>query len=227
MDYTIIHVNDDRKENRQKIHTVMDGISGNYIPFEFCYGKYANLEEWYKKTGVRNHGWLKKGEEGIWQSLASVWRNMTNDLLLFEDDALLHPDFAFRLEEALGELPSDADFLSLFVPEEQEQDFYYIIRYDENGHWHPADSESKYRFDIGANYIARAYNGWGGQALYFTLPGAKKLLKIAQEKGMYTTSDCFLYLEAHAGNVNGYSMLPKYGDTVYIDKSTKSIIQES
>lgn len=227
--YTIIHVNNDRLDKRLAIHRVMSDMGIPFEEFEFCYGKYADLDEWYSKTGVQPHdpSWsLKPGEIGIWQSLASVWNNMQSDVLLFEDDVFLSPNFPVYFQEALNELPEDADFLSLFVPEEQRQDFNYTVRYDDDGNWHPASEADKYIFDIGAKFIARAYHGWGGQALYFTKKGAEKLLHLAQTKRMYTTSDCFLYMEAHSGRINGYTMLPKFWNTVYIDRSTKSIIQE-
>lgn len=228
--YTIIHVNNDRLDRRLAIHSVMNDMCVPFVDFEFCYGKTANLDEWYADTGVHpmNDTWtLKPGEIGIWQSLASIWKNMESDTLVFEDDVFLSHRFPELFNEALNELPEDADFLSLFVPEEQRQDFNYTVRYDDDGHWHPATEATKYVFDIGAKYIARAYHGWGGQALYFTKQGAEKLLDLAQTKTMYTTSDCFLYMEAHSGRINGYSMLPKFWNTVYIDKSTKSIIQEN
>ena len=228
-DYTIIHVNDDRVDRRNLIHDRMWNMNAQHKVFDFCYGKHDDLDEWYSRTGIfpASNTWsLNPGEIGIWQSLGSIWSSMEDNLLVFEDDVFLHDHFDNRFIESVGDLPPDADFLSLFVPEEQRQDYKYVVRYDELGNWHPANDENKYIFDIGSEWIARTYHGWGGQALYFTMQGAEKLLRIARARGMYTTSDCFLYLEAHAGNINGYSVLPEYYDTVYIDKSTKSIIQE-
>lgn len=229
MKYTTIHINEDRLESRLAIDATMSSLGIPRQDFKFCNGTVDDLDSWYASTGVKNiyPGMLKRGEIGIWQSLASVWSEMDDDTLVFEDDALLHADFSKRFRHALLDLPEDADFLTLFVPEEQRQDYEYIVRYDEEGIWHSATEDNKYIFDIGSDTISRAYSGWGGQAILFTKKGADALLQIAQSRGMYTTSDCFLYLQAHAGAVNGYSMMPKYYDTVYIDKNTKTLIQDT
>ena len=230
MKYTIVHINNDREDTMSLIDKKMNEMNIAKQDILFCNGREDDLDSWYETTGVsRSIDYnYKLGEIGIWQSLANVWKNVGDEpILMFEDDALLHPEFENRFKHALIDLPADADFLTLFVPSNQRADYDYVVRYDEIGNPHKTSFTNRYIYDIGSSHIAKAYQGYGGVAVLFTEQGCKKLLAIAQEKGMYTTSDCFLYLEAHAGSINGYAMLPHLYDTVHIDPNTKTLVQDT
>lgn len=179
-------------------------------------------------TGVDSFPMLA-GELGVWYSVVNAWIDIANNgpAVVFEDDALLSDEFKTVFENALADLPDDADYLSLFVPFNQAQDFYYVVEYDNEGIptiKATGVSEERSMFNIGSPYVAKAYMGYGNVAVFYTQKGAHKLLKIAKERGTYTPVDCFLFLQAHAGNLNGYALHPRYKGVVDVDWGAPTLI---
>jgi len=108
-----------------------------------------------------------RGQLGCTLSNISLWKEMVEknikNLLIIEDDVFIPDDFDNKMNELLKELPSDYDFLYLFV---HPHNYIYI---DEN-------NNSEY-YIKGKNNIVKAYKTYGTVGYLISLNGAKKLLE--------------------------------------------------
>lgn len=227
MRYIILSIDDSRKEKKQNIRKVLSPWSESFIECINGY-KMEELKSARLLTGIKDAPMLA-GELGVWYSTANAWINVANNgpAVVLEDDALLREDFIAEFDKAIEDLPEDADFLSLFIPYNQTQDFYYMVSYDEEGLPNIQATgvpEKQSIFYVGSQQIAKAYMGYGNVAIYYTQKGAHKLLNIAKERGIYTPVDCFLYLQAHSGNINGYALHPRLHGLVDVDWQAETLI---
>lgn len=184
-------------------------------------GKNVNLPEELEKRGLHlpYPGAFSVGEIGVWLSMFDCWQwSVDNDeeLIVFEDDALVRDDFDEKLAALRAEIPDDYDFVALWIPENQHQDYLYLVHYDEEGQpaiygsLPPGDS----LFDYGAQRAAMVYNGYGNVAQLFSPKGSKFFIDTARKSGIYTPVDCFQYQEAHAGRCKGYAPKPEFANLV-------------
>lgn len=221
MKYSIVTIDDSRAKYKDYIRRV--------VPYpETCFGgvnaKAVNLREELEKRNLHMPypGQFKIGEIGIWLSLYDRWKWVVDNdepLIVFEDDAIPNPDFERVLERDYEHLPEDAAFMALWIPPNQLQDYRYNAVYNEEGivriNGYRPDGESQY--DFGDEYLSRVYNGYGHVGILYTPAGGKFFKERAEEVGLYTTADCFLYQEAHAGRCQGYGPKPKYANLVHYD----------
>lgn len=232
MKYAIVSIDDARKDKKDAIRRAMHNHEEvTDIPFiNGANERQLNRarERW---PDVEPQGWTfsSAGELGVWYSQLNCWywAAQNGDLLIYEDDAIVATDFDDRMTPILANLPSDWDFLSVFVPDNQLQDFRYRIVYDENGApktvVHPQDE--RYVYDIGNDYVTRVYQGYSCVANMVSQNGAKKLLERLKARRMYSCVDCFMYMEAHQGNLNGYAHHPEAPRPVTYDWNAPSIIR--
>jgi GR25 family glycosyltransferase involved in LPS biosynthesis len=227
MDYTIITINDNRMTQKQAIR---DNVKLNEVFPEFVNGNddeqlFSADEKW----NLRKHCGLQRGEWGIWFSNLNCWEYAaSNDgLIIFEDDAIVDSNFMHRYDRYISDIPQDTDFIALWVPDNQRQDYLYNVEFDAEGKpkvvrgsLQPDNSI----FNIDHEYIAKAYQGYGGVAMLVTKQGGGKLIELAQRYGQWSTSDCFYFLETHRNNLNGYALKPDYCDLVYYDWSVPTTI---
>lgn len=236
MKYHIISINDDREQYKKVIRERVHLPQANVESFN-AYEKdaVAYLEE----NGIRLRPDLwnpKVGEVGIWASTVNCWKwciENNEDLVVFEDDAIPVEDFRSQFELFRSNLPDDYDFASLWVPENQRQDFLYYVDYDEfGGPRHlpkpPFLDRSVSMFDQGTYPVAVVYQGYGGVGLMFSPAGSKKFLKRAQEWGLWTTCDCNLYLVSHQAEVGmkSYAPHPDF-EIVKYDWQAQTTVQHS
>jgi GR25 family glycosyltransferase involved in LPS biosynthesis len=132
---------------------------------------------------------------------------------VLEDDAIVSKDFPGLFREYMKHLPQDYDFISLWVPDNQRRDFYINYAYDWDGipHTLPTGESTKNGapcFRIDDSPLAHVYQGYGGVATMFSRKGAEKLYTLAKAEGTFTTSDCFLFINAHRGIIKGYAPRP-------------------
>lgn len=231
MKYTIMTVDDSRQEKKDAIRARL-GLD-EVMDIDFVFGR--DPEQMQKarseNPGLSSHLWHpSEGEEGIWYSQINCWKWAAEfgDLLVFEDDAILTDDFQHHLDNLMTDLPSDWDFFSVFVPENQQHDFYKNVYYDGDGVPHNIASPGTYShgappFTIGSDKIARVYQGYSCVVTGFSKSGGEKLQALVNEFGMYTPVDCFLFLQAHRGNLNGYSPRPDYKRIVSVDWNAPSV----
>lgn len=217
MKYTILSINDDRKEYKDNIRQVMlEAKIGLQLVETFDAHKRDPLQV-LSELGIELHRdpwWApKRGELGIWLSTMNSWvqcMRIGEPLIVFEDDAKLESSRVEDIHQMAGELPADWDFLTLWVPPNQYYDFSYDVTYDAWGTptvlGSVAQNDSKYR--IGAQHISKAYQGYGAVAIMYSPKGAEKLYDSIIEHGLRAPCDCWLYMMAHNGTVNGYAPMP-------------------
>lgn len=160
---------------------------------------------------------LTSAEHGIWKSTVNMWEwsaYYNEELIVFEDDAIVSDNFMQYMVPMYGELPHTYDYMALWVPEDQRQDYYYDAHYDAEGH---LIQDGPWKNDITSNYnfggirICRLYQGYGNVATMYSPRGASKLLNLARTD---TPVDCWLHLQSHLGRVEAYAPKPMYANFV-------------
>lgn len=209
MRYHIISINDDRLVKKQAIHGTMSKFGVERVDnIPSIEGAKYNPND----TGWKPASYLSAGEWGVWMSnihaLCYGFRYpFTEPLIVFEDDAVIRPNFNMAWAQ---HLPEDWDFAALWVPDNQYADINYRQVYNEIGHPRPVEQgETPYQYRIDNPHFARAYNGYGGVAIAYSKRGADKTYKLAVEQGIEEPYDTWLYTRSHLGELNGYSLLPE------------------
>lgn len=214
--YGIISINDVRAENKQAIRSA---LSYPEMPIRAVDGSDVSqmAAAWKEHPNVKRTARLRVGEMGIWLSLLNTWKDFLetdyDGLIVLEDDAIPQEDVENTINWYVSYLPETFDLLSLWVPDNQRRDFYTNYAYDENGipHTIPVGVDTRDGapcFKIEGSILARAYQGYGGVALLFSRRGAEKFYKLAELQGMFSTSDCSLFINAHRGIISAYAPRP-------------------
>lgn len=214
MKYTIMHVDNRAKDVMDKNKKILKDYE--YVnDIEFFNGNTGNGWDIINHKGIRQDVWapydgrampILPGELGVWISIINVFEYMIKhnvlSLLVFEDDVVLNDKFIERLNLCLGDLPESFDFLSL----------YYFLGQNNNDAL----------VDIGSKYIQKSNNQFSaGQAIIYSLSGAKKILKLIKRKGIEYTSDCFIFKQAQEGFIDGYSI--KMNNDFFVTHAYKDI----
>lgn len=204
----------------------------DYVPFEevtdieYVNGR-AEMGIGVSKVMRKEELWVSQwapelGELGVWLSQYRCWQwcaNNNEDLIVFEDDAVPTPHFKEIYDEFYPQVPDDYDFIAWFVPDNQQQDYSYRIQYDTEGVPLPVihSGDDGYEYDYGAKDMARVYQGYSCVCVQYSPKGAQKFIDIVKTRGIYTPVDCFLYLAAHRGAVDGYAPKPYGPRPVIVD----------
>lgn len=212
MNYCIISIDNSREAKKAAIRESLS--YQEHFPAFVDARKAGEIEKWLRNPVI---GWEPKiGELGIWLSQINVWRYIVdNDLdwmIAFEDDAILAPDGQELITKSMSCLPDDWDAFSLFTPDDQRDDYRYDVSYDENGYPRLRSSmflpNERSLFYVGNDVVCRAAHGYSGVAVMYSQKGARRLLGAVEKRGLYSTSDCFLYIEAHTGRLEMYASHP-------------------
>lgn len=224
MKYTIITLNDDRAFYKDMIR---ERVKYDEIFLPAVDGKSVDLTEEVRKRSLSVRGWdnAKQGELGVWLSNYDRWvvaSGMEEPLIVFEDDAMPSPAFNMYMDDILEDLPSDYDFISLWIPDNQKNDYLYDIDFDHEGKhvwtnrpWRTNET-SKYRLND-SNRVALAFQGYGMVSLMYSPKGAAKLLRLVHETGVTGPVDCWIFQQTHIGAVEGYSCHPHFAHVVRYD----------
>ncbi len=224
IEYTIVSINDERAGHKEALRGLLSLPEITDIEFVNARDKEQLNRILAKYPTIRPNQWIPKlGELGIWLSQIQCWKWLvesdTDALIVFEDDAIATGSFESILGLYVDDLPDDWDMLSLSVPDNQRQDFYYRQVYDEHGI--PKSlvkaGDKPYEFEYGKPTLARAYQGYCCVATMYSKKGAQRLLELAEEYGIYTPVDCFLFLQAHAGRLEAFAPKPISPMCVVID----------
>jgi GR25 family glycosyltransferase involved in LPS biosynthesis len=183
MKYSILSINDSRKEHKDRIRDAMAGfeevdtgsVNGNN-PEELN----AAIDRWGFDI---NFSIWKPGEGGVWYSNINAWgwAAENDDLMVFEDDAIPLE----RFSEAINNwtLPVDYDFISLYIPFE------------------PVNAIMPVRFE-------KCYQQHGIVCMLYSIKGAKKILSLLKEEGLEWPVDIWLFKQHLAGKLKGYAPNP-------------------
>lgn len=217
--YTIISVDDSRKEVRDALENTMNDWDFKFFDTGVAVDgrdpeqlkEAMRSSPWYEITGKNFHN----GEIGIWFSQINALEAIAftgETTTVFEDDAVVHPIFKEIYPLVIGELPDDWDFFAWAIPHDQKVDYYYNRAFDELGNWHivsylrhPYTGSPHY---IGADLVCKAYQGYQAVAVMYSQRGARRIQQLARRQGIDTPYDLFLFREHHKGNLNGYTLLP-------------------
>jgi len=218
MKYHIYSINDSRIKSKALIH---DRVNLEIADIQTFNAYEESIKEFFDSRGIGFSGWRPKvGEAGIWASiiLALEWSVANEEsVVCFEDDAIPVADFNERFTAFVKELPAEYDFAALWVPNNQRQDYYYYVKYNEYGDpiqvsippgWQRG-VDSRYAIH-GLDIVSRIYQGYGGVAIMYSPAGARKILEIIKERGVFTPSDCCLCQLAHMGLIYGFAPKPDY-----------------
>lgn len=234
MKYNIISINDDRLDFKNNIRQVL-GTDELSIPA--VNASSIDIMQAIKDRGLelKEHVWdnSKTGELGVWLSNYDCWRAIAEQdepVVVFEDDAIPDSQFNAKCEGIIEDAPDGWDFISLWVPDNQKQDYFYNNTYDSFGdpifHGKLDHEHSVYRVKS-CRYSALVYQGYGMVSLVYSPLGAKKLVSAAHTRGIDNPIDCWIYQEAHKGNLNGYAPRPEYANIVHYDWSAQSHVQNT
>lgn len=214
--YAVISIDDSRSATRWETKQTMrfPELTG----VEFVDGRiHGKIVKYIQQNDILVTGQnFHFGELGIWFSNLNVWKAFLDTdadaIIVFEDDALITPDFHGRLSRVLTDLPEDFDFISLHVPENQHGDYYYDREFMEDGSWRMRSSVLRQKYTsqhyMGSRYVATAYQGYGAVTIMYSRAGVLKILDLIEKYGIYTPLDLFLFLENFKRNLAGFTLMP-------------------
>lgn len=235
LNYTILSINDKRADKKAEIRRII-GDAIPEIKVVCVNGRDTDqVKAWLTIAPPINPVWTRvlHGEIGVWLSQINAWRKIVRTdcpLLILEDDAILEEDFLEHLDIMLSETPSTYDFISVFVPNNQEGDYYLEVGYDSEGKALPygmGAPEGAPCFQIGSEVMVKVYQGYSCVATIVSPKGAARLLELAKTYGIYTPVDCFYFLNAHRGLLEGYAPQPKFKRVVKIDWDAPTEIHDT
>jgi len=150
----------------------------------------------------------KPGEIGCFASHYEFWNFVANsddvcldNVIVFEDDALIENFFYYQYKYALENIPANYDVFSLYVDKDQHS------RYNES---------EQVSFSI-----SRGYQDWSTLCYFISKKGAQKLLKLVELHGMNQPVDWFMFRSGHSRDLDVYTWSPSVQLPVRIDRSSK------
>ena len=209
INYHTIFINDERISNRFEID---NKVLGNKQSISSFYPRSAeHIEDFktaYPKFKIKWEGY-KIGEFGNFGSHYLAWKYLTEsnleNLLIFEDDVVMHDYFIEKYNIAMNNVPQDYDVLSIFIDDNQ------LERFDNS--------------DYISYYIAKGYQDWSTLCYVISKAGAEKFLKYIEEVGFDHPTDWFIFRKGHSGTFNVYTLPPYFKSPLEIDKRYVSQVQ--
>ena len=218
--FTVVSIDESRAESRRAIRERMSFVS-EVTGIDFVDGRDAAKLGSYLRGYGETSGDLYEGELGVWFSQMNCWRYLAGSdldaLIVLEDDAVVDMAIERALGTFMGNVPADWDFISLHVPEDQKQDYFYARTFRDDGTWYLADPRGhtleSSPHHIGNLIMATAYQGYSIVAMVYSAAGARKLLRLAGA-AIRDPVDCFIFREHHRGILRGYAPKPYIRDCV-------------
>lgn len=144
------------------------------------YGFDINFDEW------------KPGEGGVWYSNINAWKRcveLDEDLLVFEDDAILHPNFVRQIQTA--GMPESYDFITYYNPHRHNNQTNRLS-------------------------LATCVQEHGMVAIRYSPRGAARCLEILENEGLEWPVDIWLFkLSKFRGLLEGYG--PHHNSRIIVD----------
>jgi GR25 family glycosyltransferase involved in LPS biosynthesis len=174
---------------------------------------------------VKSHA-FHRGELALWLGTINAWERIAESdadgVIIFEDDAVVAPEFNLFMPAVWKELPEDWDFISLAVPSDQYIDYYYDRIFSVNGGWQ-LFSNNKLRENqsphyIGSKKVAKAYQGYALVSTMYSPKGARKALELVKADGFTQPADCWLFEMHYRELLNGYAPMPTVPKVVWFEE---------
>ena len=168
--FTIINVDDKRKQSVENIKTRLSQYQYIELPF-----KKPTLKSLSTLT-VDSNFQLKLGELGVYLSNMLVWQymidNQIDKLLVLEDDAILTDNFTNIIDQL--DFNINFNYISLFIPADQK-------------------SRCKKAHETPYKFLKNNYVTYGMVAMIYSLEGASKLLKQVKKEPIKQSIDLWLF----------------------------------
>lgn len=225
--YTIITVDDSRADLKRALRERMRGYLPEISDIDFVDARKIDVDAELQRRGLAVNGKFHIGEIGVWLSQINAWEYIANQdeydaVIVFEDDAVVCPEFELIFQFVWAELPKSFDFMALAVPADQLVDYYYDRTFTEHGRWELNSNMRKHLHYsdhyIGSRFVAKAYQGYSCVATMYSKAGAQKLLDLVKEHGLNAPVDCFIFNMHHTGPLNGYAMMPTVKNVVTFEE---------
>lgn len=217
MHYKVLYINDRFKENVARSQNILNNagfilcdIPSFSAKDQDCYKELdrQNIKLWSKQDYLRHYQnnmtgaytQITPGRIGHWISYINVFRyvyeNNIQNFLLLEDDAFLNDNFLSTLNGAMGELPKDYDFLSLFITRVKQ------LKID-------GSIEGKEYIE---DCISQKYATLG---TVFSYSMAEKMIRFVESFGIgIPTDDMMFYLANKENYLNGYKIKTSIEDII-------------
>lgn len=216
--YNIISINEDRADNKVLLHEAVKELGAIEHHIAGVNGRSVKqlAAGWKRHPEVKKTCRLRLGEIGIWLSTLDNWKWLSESdfdaMILLEDDAIASDNFKQIWDIYQRDLPDDFDFLTLWVPENQRNDYYANFAFDWGGTPSIVPGERNRdgsdAFRIDGSRLARVYQGYGCVGMLYSRKGAAKLYACARGEGTFSTSDCAVFINAHRGLIKGFAPRP-------------------
>ena len=209
INYHIIHINDERKNNRDLIDSMLNASRHEIKSVNAKDPK--QKKEFFLLNKDFKLSWdkFKDGEIGNFASHYLAWNyvveNNLNNLLIFEDDAIINELFLEKYNLFLTHCPDDYDVFSIFVHKNQ------FPRFNHN--------------DIINENISKGYQDWSTLCYVISNSGAKKFIEYVKVNGMDYPTDWFIFRNGHKGIFNVYTFPPEKTGGIEIDEQYSSQVQ--
>lgn len=178
IEYTIFQVDDSRQSNVDRMRSLMVGWD------EFPNVAVNGLV--FKDYSVKSWPGATLGQVGVWHSFLNALS--LAPMLTLDDDAILSENFSYQASWYIAQLPTDADFFSLYAPPQ------FASMYRPSKH--------------GGGAIVRAYQPNGGVAMFYTKRGQGRIQYLINRDGFQMQYDNQLYNYSWHDELNGYTLRP-------------------
>lgn len=238
MKYTIISIDDSRKEYKENIRKQMVGVDEIFVECFDARPKEIDLEQELANRGLHfapfwlNLRWMR-GDIGGFIGHYNSWKWCAeNDepLLVFEDDAIVHDGFLDNINHLLTEVPDDWGVVSWCCNDYGKSFYDKMVYYDQYGQHHknrPLKSGEKNQYDYGAERMTRAYQSWTLTATMYSPHAAASLIDTVKRMGIHMNADAFVFHRAHCGDFDAYAPKPQFLYMVAEFNEGHSIIQSN
>lgn len=229
MKYTIWSIDDSRSAYISKIEQAVD-FDPIYIKCVDGRNEEIRLNEIKSLDLELLTGYdLQPGEIGVWLTFVNTLKTVVSlgeNVVTFEDDALLHGNFMSEFNNRFRQVPHSFDFFTLFIPRDHDHWFSYEPILDNQGLiLNGTHSQRGVDFNRVNDLIYRPWHRYGGVSMVWSPKGAQKALDLIYSEP-YKQWDEFIYAQARLNNLEGYTSNPTLSDLVYISGNEISLTHQ-
>ena len=230
MKYTIISIDDSRKEYKDIIRHTLEGHEEVYINCLDARPPEVDIEKELLRLGLSvAPRWVhmppKRGDFGGFVGHFNAWRKcveLDEPLIVFEDDAIIGDGLKtfFGYEKSY-------DFVSLCVNDYGKQFYGQHVDFDELGYHQnhydlSTDEQSVFYID---GKIAKVYQPWTLTAAIYTPVSARYLIDKVRSAGLYMNADAFVMHQARLQKFSAIAPVPDIADNIVKFNEGYSLIQ--
>jgi len=228
MKYTILSIDDSRKQYKDEIRRKLAGWTE--VQTECVDGKdRAQLDKALEEFGVSISPRITVGEAGCTLSTLRALEHY-GEILVLNDDAILADNFVEEFEKRIARLPLGWDIFSAFVPRDHDDWYYYghtlksvdgemrLVKVEKGRY-----SDGHPMFDSNG-VVSRSYHRYGGVALFFSEQGKSKYRRLNH---IQRQADDIIYLASYLNQLKAYTSIPELSDLVTINPDVPTTVHNT